>query len=81
MPELTESTLAGRDPNTGCYAAKEHPQFSIGRRITFTYVCNLFTGREQDPMSILQRLQLDMSLYRPIPVTVELPVRDQERTR
>ncbi len=73
IPELGPSQAEGRDPNTGCYAAKEHPQFSSGRRITFTYVCNLFTGREQNPMSILQRLQLDMRLYRPIPVTLELP--------
>ena len=73
IPELAASHSGGRDPNTGCYAAKEHPQFSSGRRITFTYVCNLFTGREQDPMSILRRLQLDMRLYRPIPVTLELP--------
>ena len=73
VPELGKGRTSDRDPNTFCYAAKEHPQFSSGRRITFTYVCNLFTGREQDPMSILQRLQLDMRLYRPIPVTLELP--------
>jgi hypothetical protein len=73
IPELTPSDTRGRDPNTGCYAAKEHPQFASGNDITFTYVCNLFTGREQDPMSILQRLLLDMRLYRPIPVSLELP--------
>jgi hypothetical protein len=73
IPELAPSYLGGHDPNTGCYAAKEHPQFASGQRITFTYVCNLFTGRGQDPLDILQRLLGDMGLYRPIPVTVDLP--------
>jgi hypothetical protein len=41
--------------------------------VTFTYVCNLFTGRGQDPMQVLGRLLVDMGLYRPIPVAVELP--------
>ena len=73
VPELHPAYAGGHDPNTGCYAAKEHPQFSSGRRVTFTYVCNLFAGRGQDPMQILKRLLVDMSLYRPIPVSVELP--------
>jgi hypothetical protein len=73
VPELDPAYAGGHDPNTGCYAAKEHPQFSSGRRVTFTYVCNLFTGRGQDPMQILDRLLVDMGLYRPIPVAVELP--------
>jgi hypothetical protein len=73
IPELDPSYAGGYDPNTGCYAAKEHPQFSSGGRVTFTYVCNLFTGRGQDPMQILGRLLVDMGLYRPIPVAVELP--------
>jgi len=74
VPELSPSYAGGYDPNTGCYAAKEHPQFASGRRVTFTYVCNLFTGRDQDPMIVLQRLLVDMGLYRPIPVAVDLPL-------
>jgi len=73
IPELAASDSERRDPNTGCYAAKEHPQFASGRSITFTYVCNLFTGREQQPLSVFERLQRDMDIYRPIPVTLELP--------
>jgi hypothetical protein len=73
VPELDPAQAGGHDPNTGCYAAKEHPQFSSGRRLAFTYVCNLFTGRGQDPMQILGRLLVDMDLYRPIPVAVDLP--------
>jgi hypothetical protein len=80
IPELSPSYVGGFDRNTGCYAAKEHPQFGSGRRITFTYVCNLFTGRGQDPLAILQRLLVDMGLYRPIPVTVDLPLQLEDGT-
>lgn len=73
IPELDSAYTGGHDPNTGCYAAKEHPQFSSGERLTITYVCNLFTGRGQDPNEILRRLIVDMGLYRPIPVGVNLP--------
>jgi hypothetical protein len=76
IPELAASDARSRDPNTGCYAAKEHPQYATERRITFTYVCNLFTGPDQDPMAVLRRLQRDMRLYRPIPVTLELRLHD-----
>jgi len=75
IPELDPNFVGGFDPNTACYAAKEQPQFSEGSRITFTYVCNLFSGEGQDPNAILGRLLEDMSLYRPVPVSVELPER------
>ena len=72
FPELAP----GRgDPHTGCYAAKEQPQFSRPGSATFTYVCNLFTGPGEDPFAILGRLQVQMDLYRPVPVTVTLPAR------
>jgi hypothetical protein len=70
IPELAPG--AG-DPNTGCYAAKEQSQFSRPGSATFTYVCNLFTGPGEDPFAVLRRLQRQMQLYRPIPVTVTLP--------
>lgn len=61
------------DPNTGCYAAKEQPAFSRPGSVTFTYVCNLFTGSGEDPFAVLRRLQRQMDLYRPVPATVTLP--------
>ena len=70
VPEL--ATDADSDVNTGCYAAKEHPQFST-QRLTLTYVCNLFTGKGQDPNEILRRLLIDMDLYRPVTVRIDLP--------
>ena len=70
IPELAP----GRgDPNTGCYAAKEQPAFSRPGSATFTYVCNLFTGPHENPFAVLRRLQTQMELYRPVPVTVSLP--------
>jgi hypothetical protein len=66
------SPESSNDPNTGCYAAKEHPQFSA-QRLTVTYVCNLFTGPGEDPNQILRRLLRDMSLYRPVTVRLDLP--------
>jgi hypothetical protein len=31
---------AGYDPDTFCYAAKEHPEFEKPGELIFTYVCN-----------------------------------------
>jgi hypothetical protein len=73
VPELAEGHAPPPDPNMGCYAAKEHPGFSLPGSITFTYVCNLFTGRGEDPYVILGRLARRMDLYRPVAVTVSLP--------
>jgi len=66
------ATPEASDPNTGCYAAKEHPQFAT-QRLFVTYVCNLFTGPGQDPQRILQRLLVDMEIYRPVPQLLDLP--------
>lgn len=73
IPELDPSYAGGYDPSTACYAAKEHPQISPSRSVSFTYVCNLFAGLDGDPGEVLGRLLDDMGLYRPIPVTVTLP--------
>jgi len=70
IPELASGS---RDPNLGCYAAKEQPQFSRPGSLTFTYVCNLFSGPGQDPFAVLGRLQRDMEIYRPVPAAVSLP--------
>ena len=73
IPELDPDYVGGYDPNTACYAAKEHAELSSDERLTFTYVCNLFAGPGQDPYEILGRLATSMRLYRPIPVSVTIP--------
>lgn len=41
VPEMRAETWGNYNPNTFCYAAKEHPQFSTNpRMLRFTYVCN-----------------------------------------
>jgi hypothetical protein len=39
VPEMQKGT-AGYDPDTFCYAAKEHPEFEKPGELVFTYVCN-----------------------------------------
>jgi len=73
IPELAPDPEAPADPNLGCYAAKEQPQFSRPGSLTFTYVCNLFSGPREDPYEVLGRLQRSMELYRPVAATVSLP--------
>jgi hypothetical protein len=73
IPELAPGRSPPADPNLGCYAAKEQPQFSQTGNVTFTYVCNLFTGRGQDPFAVLRRLQLQMDVYRPVAASVTVP--------
>src|SRR5690606_9921368 len=41
--------------------------------VTSSYVCNLFGGPDADPFPVLQRLQREMDIYRPVPATVALP--------
>ncbi|MGH7286932.1 MAG: DUF4185 domain-containing protein [Myxococcota bacterium] len=73
VPELAEGPPLTGDPNTGCYGAKEQPQFARPGSLTFTYVCNLFSGASQQPLAILERLLREMDLYRPVAATVTLP--------
>jgi hypothetical protein len=73
IPELDESYAAGHDPNTFCYAAKEHPEYAREGRLLFTYVCNLFTPSTQDPLEVMKRLAVKMHLYRPIAVSIPFP--------
>jgi hypothetical protein len=76
IPELAPDPSTPPDPNLGCYAAKEQPQFSRPGSLTFTYVCNLFAGPRQDPYQVLGRLQRRMELYRPVAASVTLPELD-----
>jgi hypothetical protein len=39
VPEMNK-TLKGYDPDTFCYAAKEHPELEARGHLLFTYVCN-----------------------------------------
>jgi hypothetical protein len=39
VPEMHKEN-AGYDPDTFCYAAKEHPEFEKSGELVFTYVCN-----------------------------------------
>jgi len=73
IPELDPEHAGGFDPNTACYAAKEHAQFARPGGLTFTYVCNLFAGATGDAVEVLGRLADDLGLYRPIGATVTLP--------
>jgi hypothetical protein len=73
VPELSTDPAAGRDPNTFCYAAKEHPQLARDGELILTYVCNLFTRRGEDPFGVLGRLLGRMDLYRPRVVALPLP--------
>jgi hypothetical protein len=72
MPELADDYPPGRDPNTICYAAKEHPQLAAEGELLITYVCNLFTPDGEDPMKTLRRLLERMDLYRPQVVSIPL---------
>ena len=73
IPELDSSYAAGHDPNTFCYAAKGHPEYARPNRLLITYVCNLFTPKGEDEMTVLKRLVVEMYLYRPIAVSIPLP--------
>ncbi len=72
IPELNRSFASGNDPNTFCYAAKEHPQYAGAGRLLLTYVCNLFTPAGQDEWEVLARLAMQMHLYRPRVVSLPL---------
>jgi len=74
VPELDPAYAGGYDPDTGCYAAKEHPQLSSGDRLVVTYVCNLFAAGGGDAGEAFARLLVEMHLYRPIPVALDLPL-------
>jgi hypothetical protein len=72
FPELREDYGAGHDPNTFCYAAKEHPQLAPEGELLITYVCNLFTRDGEDSFAVLGRLLDTMYLYRPRAVAIPL---------
>ena len=72
IPELDRSSTA-LDRDRFCYAAKAHEQFRAAGRVLLTYVCNLLTPPGGDPLAVLKRLHVELTLYRPRVVVVELP--------
>ena len=56
----------GYDPDTFCYAGKEHPAFERPGRLVFTYVCN-----SMKPQKLLKLL----NIYFPQVVEMEMPIK------
>ena len=57
------------DRNNFCYAGKEHREFSRGKNMVVTYVCNSYEDFEK-PTSFIRR---NLFLYRPVVVAVPAP--------
>jgi len=56
----------GHDPDTWCYAVKEHIEFASPDKLLITYACNSFKFEKQ---------VANMSIYRPKAVLLELPLK------
>lgn len=52
----------GYDGDNFCYAGKEHPQFSTGRDLVVTYVCN----SHEDDVTGTSFIRRNLFLYRPV---------------
>jgi hypothetical protein len=55
---------AGYDPDTWCYAVKEHIEFASSDKLLVTYACNSFKFEKQ---------VANMSIYRPQVALIQLP--------
>lgn len=64
IPEMSPTNL-GRDPDTWCYAVKEHSEFSWANKLSVTYACN-----STKP----EKLISNMDIYRPQTLAIELPL-------
>jgi hypothetical protein len=64
IPELQKDS-PGYDPDTYCYAGKEHPEFEGKDRLVFTYVCNTMKP---------QKLVKELNIYFPKVVRMKMPV-------
>ena len=64
IPELQKSS-PGYDPDTYCYAGKEHPEFEGKDELVFTYVCNTMKP---------QKLVKELNIYFPKIVRMKMPV-------
>jgi hypothetical protein len=64
IPEL-QNDAPGYDPDTYCYAGKEHPEFEGKGEIFFTYVCNTLKP---------QKLAKELNIYFPRTVRMKMPI-------
>jgi hypothetical protein len=63
IPELSKDS-PGYDPDTYCYAGKEHPEFEGKDELVFTYVCNTMKP---------QKLLKELSIYFPKVIRMKWP--------
>ena len=64
IPELQKNS-SGYDPDTFCYAGKEHPEFERTNELVFTYVCNSMKP---------QKIAKELNIYFPQVVRMKMPV-------
>jgi hypothetical protein len=64
IPELQKGSR-GYDPDTYCYAGKEHPEFEGENELLFTYVCNTLKP---------QKLVKELNIYFPQVVRMKMPI-------
>jgi len=63
FPEMSEKS-PGYDPDTWCYAVKEHIEFAQDDNLLITYACNSFK---------FEKLIANTNIYRPQAISVKLP--------
>jgi hypothetical protein len=64
IPEMQKDS-PGYDPDTFCYAGKEHPEFEGKDEVVFTYVCNTLKP---------QKLVKELNIYFPKVIRLKMPV-------
>lgn len=63
VPEMQKGSPR-YDPDTFCYAGKEHPEFERPGQLVFTYACNTFS---------VPKLATHLDIYYPQVVTMKMP--------
>lgn len=63
FPEMSPKT-EGHDPDTWCYAVKEHIEFATPNKLLVTYACNSFK---------FEKMVENLRIYRPQAVVIEFP--------
>lgn len=69
IPELQKNSPE-YDPDTYCYAGKEHPEFEAEGELLFTYVCNTLKP---------QKLVKELNIYFPRTVRMKMPIQPTEQ--
>ena len=70
IPELQKGSRE-YDPDTYCYAGKEHPEFEGENELLFTYVCNTLKP---------QKLVKELNIYFPQVVRMKMPIQSGGKT-